>query len=143
MMNLSFNSPSNTANNNVRFGYRSDLKRIVNAGAADCAYCERPFTESNRATLEHIRPHSKGGVSNVSNYLPVHARCNQIRGNEDFAPYIRTHQNKIGYIQNTLNELRGQIIDGRDYVPAVARTLNRESQGYTSFHGAIHKGINA
>lgn len=123
--------------NQVRFGYKSNLKKLANAGLADCAYCGKAFTKKNFATLEHIQPHSKHGASNVSNYLPVHMKCNQRRGNMDFTSYLAGHKNAIGFIQKCLDRLRGQVIDGRDYISSVVPTLNKQAKGMVHFHGKL------
>ena len=34
-----------------------------------------------RATIDHIRPLSKGGSDQVGNLQLLHARCNRIKGN--------------------------------------------------------------
>lgn len=93
----------------------------------------------NPSTLEHIKPHSKGGVNSASNYLAIHAKCNEERGNIAFDTYLRTHRYVINNIQANLNKLRGKIIGGIDYVPEVIKTLNREAKGVVSFKGKKRK----
>jgi 5-methylcytosine-specific restriction endonuclease McrA len=35
-----------------------------------------------RATIDHIKPRSKGGVDRPDNLQLAHARCNKIKGNQ-------------------------------------------------------------
>ena len=111
----------------ISFGYQSPLKTQFRKGAfklSKGAYGDK-LTIKN-ASLEHIKPRSKGGKNKISNYLLVSKNQNWNRGNQDFDLFIKEHPEKILTIQEYLNELRGVIIDGINYVKVVVKTLNRE-----------------
>jgi len=56
-----------------------------NNGTVPCYVCNRHVKLKN-ATLEHIRPLSKGGTHEIENLAISHYQCNQARGNdEDFS----------------------------------------------------------
>jgi len=117
--------------NNISFGYRSPIKRI----AKHCAYTGEPFSESNPATFEHIVPKSNGGRASLKNCLAVTAEANQARANMPFKRWISTFPGCVKNIQNYLNEMRGTIVNGRDYVEAVKKTLNKQAKGIVVFKG--------
>lgn len=54
-----------------------------------CQICGDPTTRAwdcndpLSATLDHIKPRSRGGGDNIENLRTAHARCNSIRGNRD------------------------------------------------------------
>jgi len=52
-----------------------------------CCYCERPFTDKNFATKEHIVPKSKGGTDRLSNLKPCCFECNQLKSNFDLKQF--------------------------------------------------------
>ena len=59
-----------------------------------CALCGKPMLRNRfeaphariwakqRATVDHIRPKSKGGTDAHANLQLAHARCNKIKGNQ-------------------------------------------------------------
>jgi hypothetical protein len=50
----------------------------------ECAYCRRAFKDtapSVRKTKDHIIPHSKGGVNDITNYVTCCHECNAIKAN--------------------------------------------------------------
>lgn len=62
--------------------YRILFKR--HAGHVPCYVCGE-HVQRKQATVEHIRPKSKGGTDEVSNLSISHGPCNQARGN-DYCP---------------------------------------------------------
>jgi hypothetical protein len=132
-MRISNNNNNN--NNNVSFKYKSKLKDV----ATTCAYLAEPFTKNNKATVEHIKPFSRGGASTLSNYLAVMAKPNQQRGNIAFDLWLTKMPQIAKNIQDYLDKMRGIIIDGQDYVKVVVPTLNKESKGKFTFKGKIER----
>lgn len=59
--------------------YRMLAKK--NGGIVPCFVCGLHVPKA-KATLEHVRPLSKGGTDEMSNLSISHARCNQARGND-------------------------------------------------------------
>jgi len=53
-----------------------------NAGKVPCFVCGEHVPKV-KATLEHVRPLSKGGTDEMSNLSISHGKCNQARGNAD------------------------------------------------------------
>lgn len=45
-----------------------------------CCYCGASVEESERMTLDHLRPHSKGGSNCPTNLITCCLRCNSSRG---------------------------------------------------------------
>lgn len=54
----------------------SQWNDILNAHNHTCAYCLEPFTRDNPATIDHVRPLSKGGRHRVQNIVPACKHCN-------------------------------------------------------------------
>lgn len=111
----------------ISFGYSNPLKTEFRKGTFSLsrgAYGDKLSVKN--ASLEHIKPKSKGGKSEIANFLLVSKNQNWSRGNQDFDLFIKEHPEKILTIQEYLNELRGVIIDGINYVKVVVKTLNRE-----------------
>ncbi len=122
----------------IKFGYKSDLKKV----ATNCFYCGDKFIKDDpkwRATLEHVKCHSKGGPDNITNYIPVHQSCNSRRGTMPFVKWLKKFPETIQNIQKGLNKLRGEVIDGHDYVKDVKPALNEEANGYVTFKGRLNK----
>jgi len=46
-----------------------------------CAYCGASVEQGAQLTLDHVRPHSKGGSNDAKNLVTCCHRCNSARGN--------------------------------------------------------------
>ena len=46
-----------------------------------CAYCGNTIEDGAKLTLDHLKPHSKGGLNTASNLVTCCPRCNSSRGN--------------------------------------------------------------
>lgn len=46
-----------------------------------CAYCGASVEEGTQLTLDHIKPHSKGGTNKETNLVTCCLKCNTSRGN--------------------------------------------------------------
>jgi CRISPR/Cas system Type II protein with McrA/HNH and RuvC-like nuclease domain len=115
----------------LSFGYRSPVKKI----ARYCAYTGKKFTKNLKPTFEHIKPHSKGGQNSIDNCLATTAKSNHLRGNQRFDKWLQENPEVAKNIQAYLDKMRGTKIEGKDYVEAVKKTLNREARGLVSFKG--------
>lgn len=67
-------------------GHWEKRRKLFNSQKGLCAICGnpmgfRPKAGDAMATLDHIRPRSKGGTSANANLRAVHRRCNRERGN--------------------------------------------------------------
>lgn len=61
-----------------------------------CAYCGSAVEDGTQLTLDHIRPHSKGGSNHESNLITCCQKCNSSRGNrslELFAQAVAQYLN--------------------------------------------------
>ena len=115
----------------LSFGYKSPVKQI----AKYCAYTGKEFTKNLKPTFEHIKPHSKGGPTNLANCIATTAKSNNARGNMPFSKWLKIHPEVIKNIQKYLDGMRGTIIEGKDYVETVKKTLNHEAHGVAFFKG--------
>ncbi|OGI02695.1 MAG: hypothetical protein A2Y25_11130 [Candidatus Melainabacteria bacterium GWF2_37_15] len=117
-------------NNSLGFGYKSPLKDIVDI----CAYTGKKLSRRER-TVEHIKPHSRGGSNSLKNYLITAGPINMKRGNMRFDKWLKNMPEVVENIQKYLDKSRGLKINEKNYVEEVKVTLNREARGVVVFHG--------
>ncbi|MEI9478326.1 MAG: HNH endonuclease [Deltaproteobacteria bacterium] len=58
----------------------NEWNEILTAHGFRCAYCGRPFSESLRATQDHVIPLSRGGNRVAENVVPAYGPCNSSKG---------------------------------------------------------------
>lgn len=81
------------------------------------------FVEFNNRSTEHIVPKSKGGISNIKNYVMTDRIVNSDRGNMDLIDWFNIHPN---FIQNAKNYITLNLnlkIDGVNHGKEVLKTL--------------------
>lgn len=49
-----------------------------------CYMCDMEFNEKQRATIDHVKPLSKGGTWDLENLKLACRRCNVVKGNREF-----------------------------------------------------------
>lgn len=49
-----------------------------------CPVCNQPIADIKDFTWDHIRPASRGGSDDISNMVPMHGKCNVLKGNKYF-----------------------------------------------------------
>jgi endonuclease I len=54
-----------------------------------CAYCGAGIEQCDRLTLDHLKPHSKGGTNAPTNLVTCCLSCNSSRGNRSVASFAR------------------------------------------------------
>jgi hypothetical protein len=54
-----------------------------------CAYCGASVEDGARLTLDHIRPHSRGGSNAAANLVTCCQRCNSSRADRPVAAFAR------------------------------------------------------
>lgn len=54
-----------------------------------CVYCGSGVEDVVRLTLDHFRPHSKGGTNEAGNLVTCCNRCNASRGDRPVATFVR------------------------------------------------------
>ena len=86
------------------------------------------------ATIEHVRPHSLGGVNQISNFLLVSNNGNKYRENIPLSVYIDRNPGIPEYCQTYIDEIIGSIHGGglkgnEGYPYKIKKTLFEESEG--------------
>ena len=108
--------------NNPSFGYSNPLKTLYLKGKLPVKYgfYGDKLTQKN-VSLEHLKPHSKGGKTELSNLVLASKQKNQARGNAD----IRNFANKetiIKYLSQFIDvKIKG--FDGNKYINGIIKTL--------------------
>lgn len=54
-----------------------------------CAYCGASVEQGAQLSLDHLKPHSKGGSNEATNLVTCCSRCNSSRGNRTVAAFAR------------------------------------------------------
>lgn len=55
----------------------------------ECVYCGNGVEDGVQLTLDHVRPHSRGGSNAPSNLITACKRCNSARGNRSLMAFAR------------------------------------------------------
>tara|TARA_R110002020_G_scaffold376130_3_gene587325 strand:- start:44571 stop:44993 length:423 start_codon:yes stop_codon:yes gene_type:complete len=54
-----------------------------------CAYCSASVEEGTQLSLDHVKPHSKGGSNHESNLVTCCSKCNSSRGNRPVRTFCK------------------------------------------------------
>ena len=111
-----------TPHNSPTFGYSHQLKTLYRQGKLPVKYgfYGDRLTQKN-VSLEHLKPHSKGGKTELSNLVLASKQRNQARGNAD----INNFANKetiIKYLSQFI-DVKIKDFDGNKYINAIIKTL--------------------
>ena len=108
--------------NSPTFGYSHQLKTLYRQGKLPIRYgfYGDRLTQKN-VSLEHLKPHSKGGKTELSNLVLASKQKNQARGNED----IRNFANKetIAKYLSQFIDVKIKGFDGNKYINGIIKTL--------------------
>lgn len=52
-----------------------------------CCYCGQSVEDGAQLTLDHVKPHSKGGGNESTNLVTACHKCNSLRGNRTVAKF--------------------------------------------------------
>ena len=108
--------------NSPTFGYSHQLKNLYRQGKLPVKYgfYGDKLTQKN-VSLEHLKPHSKGGETVLSNLVLASKQKNQARGNAD----IRNFANKETIIKylNQFIDIKIKDFDGNKYINGIIKTL--------------------
>ena len=108
--------------NSPTFGYSHQLKTLYIQGKLPVKYgfYGDKLTQKN-VSLEHLKPHSKGGETVLSNLVLASKQKNQARGNAD----IRNFANKETIIKylNQFIDIKIKDFDGNKYINGIIKTL--------------------
>ena len=108
--------------NSPTFGYSHQLKTLYRKGELPVKYgFYGDKLNKKKISLEHLKPHSKGGKTVLSNLVLASKQKNQARGNAD----IRKFANKetiIKYLSQFIDvKIKG--FDGNKYINGIIKTL--------------------
>ena len=108
--------------NNPIFGYSNQLKTLYRQGRLPVKYgfYGDKLTQKN-VSLEHLKPHSKGGKTELSNLVLASKQKNMARGNAD----IRNFANKetiVKYLSQFI-DVKIKDFDGNRYISGIIKPL--------------------
>lgn len=115
---------------NVSFGYKHKFKQLALENHFHCCYCSKEFNSKLKPTIEHVKPHSKGGANKYDNYLFACDKCNNERGNKDLFSWITPEK-----INNVIKALKEFLTIDKTYVEKVQQTFNKEAGTYINVLG--------
>ena len=61
---------------------RALLDTAIQEWGWNCCICGLPIRRREDATLQHINPRSKGGITELATNKPAHGKCNYSLGNK-------------------------------------------------------------
>ena len=103
-------------------------------------YAIRNLLMPHASTIEHIRPQSKGGTDDLSNFMAACYLCNGDRKSIPLPEMIAAHpeipqnvQNHVNYLKSILPELircRKISPEYANYLQMLSKTLKKESEGF-------------
>ena len=108
---------------NPNFQYSSPLKTLWRKGklpSVKYGFYGDVLTQKN-LSLEHLKAHSKGGKTNITNLVLASKAKNNARGNETIKDYL-TVENVVRYLAQ-FKDVRIKDFDGNKYIAGVLATL--------------------
>ena len=125
-----------TENVSISFGYSSKLKTLFKEGRMPTVKrgLYGNLINKSNATLEHLKPYSKGGKSVLSNFALAASSANSARGNRPLAEFLDKEM-----LEKYLSQFNFKISDkfnGFEYQKMIRETCEREGIGDT-----IKKGV--
>lgn len=102
-----------------------------------CAYCGDGIETGVMLTLDHVKPHSKGGSDKPANLVTACKTCNSSRGTRSVPAFSRS-----------VAEYRNHDLDADEIVRHVRRTTRRslprqEARDLIARRGSLKKVLNA
>lgn len=111
---------------NVSFGYSHQLKTMWKKGLlpqVKKGFYGGELTLDN-LSLEHLKPHSKGGRTTWENLVLATQKNNQTRGNNPLKDFIDIEKAKEHLLQ--FKDLKIGKFDGNKYIKSIIKTLSKE-----------------
>ena len=108
---------------NPNFQYSSPLKTLWRKGklpSVKYGFYGDVLTQKN-VSLEHLKAHSKGGKTNLTNLVLASKAKNNARGNEAIGDYVEVN-NLVRYLKQ-FKDIRIKDFDGNKYIAGVLATL--------------------
>lgn len=109
--------------NSPAFGYNHPLKTMFLKGklpTVKYGFYGGRLNKKN-VSLEHLKPHSKGGKTELDNLVLSTKNNNQNRGSEPLRDYI-TIKNVTRYLQQFVN-IRVGDFNGNEYIQKILQTI--------------------
>ena len=109
--------------NPISFGYRSPLKTLWREGKMPTVtkgFYGDTLTQSN-LSLEHLKAHSKGGKTCLSNLVLASKQKNQARSNFNIKEFF-DKQKAIEYL-NQFIDIKLKDFNGNSYIKGIVKTL--------------------
>ena len=107
------------------FGYKSILKTKWRKGklpTVKYGFYGDKLTQEN-LSLEHLKAHSKGGKTNLTNLVLASKPKNEARGNRDIRDFI-DKQKAIDYLKQFIN-VKFKDFNGNKYIVEIVKTLRK------------------
>ena len=106
----------------LTFQYSSPLKTLWRKGKLPVKYgfYGDILTQKN-VSLEHLKPHSKGGKTNLTNLVLASKTKNNARGDSSVKDYL-TVENVVRYLAQ-FKDIRIKDFDGNKYIAGILATL--------------------
>lgn len=107
----------------VTFGYNCRLKSLYKKGKIKVL---RSFyggrLDPKKVSIEHIIPHSKGGINSQKNYVLCNTDQNFARGNDPIESYL--DWTAVGLYLDQFKGLKVAGFDGDQYIKDILNSLN-------------------
>ena len=110
---------------NITFGYSNILKTQYlrgNLKTVKYGFYGDKLTKKN-VTLEHLKPKSKGGKSELENFVLASKHCNQARGNQNLSLFI-DKENALRYLLQFVG-VKAETFNGDIYIKMIIKTLKK------------------
>lgn len=119
-------------NNRINFGYSNILKTLYKQGKINPPdfYSGLPL-EKDTVSLEHLKPHSQGGRTQLSNLVLTSAKNNNDRGNKNLIGFFNPENAKkyFDYFTNLIvpytEKGKNKIFIGDTYSTQAKQTILR------------------
>ena len=113
----------NAQNFGITFGYKSVMKTYWRDGKLPTVVKDIYGDDLIDATIEHIRPRSKGGKSNLFNYALANPWTNQKRGSDDIMQHT-TIDNVYNWFKQFV-DVKLPHLDGPEYIKNASKKFGK------------------
>ena len=107
----------------ISFGYNCRLKSLYKHGKIKIKYSfYGGKLDPKKVSIEHIIPHSKGGINSQKNYVLCNTDQNFARGNDPIESYL--DWTSVGLYLDQFKGVKVAGFDGDEYIKEVLNSLN-------------------
>lgn len=108
---------------NVSFGYNCELKKLIQKGRIKVPYSfYGGKLNVKKLSIEHVIPHSKGGLNEQSNYVMCNKEQNWARGNEPLEDFIDWEA--VGKYLEQFRGIKVGNFNGDEYIKQILNSIN-------------------